>query len=239
MPSLTRKLRPAKVAGALRRRWFERRLERLPLSPVTGLVDLGTLYGGWTIPGDIVDSSWTCYCVGVGADISFDLELIRRYGVRVRAFDAVAEYVRGAQEAAADEPQFSARQVAIAASDGPVRMQRTHDPTSQSVSAAGLYESSDYVEVPGRTLPSLAHELGDERIDLLKLDIEGAEYEVMPRLDLRALGVRVFCTQLHHNKPVNSAHELIDGLRAQGFRAVAIRPTIKLTFVRDGELSGA
>jgi hypothetical protein len=44
---------------------------------------------------------------------------------------------------------------------------------------------------------------------------------------------------LHHNKPVNSAHELIDGLRAQGFRAVAIRPTIKLTFVRDGELSGA
>jgi hypothetical protein len=96
-----------------------------------------------------------------------------------------------------------------------------------------LYDSRDYVEVPGRTLPSLARELGDERIELLKLDIEGGEYELLPRLDLAALGVRVFCTQLHHNGSVGQARGLISRLREQGFRPVAIRPTIKLTFIRD------
>jgi hypothetical protein len=29
-------------------------------------------------------------------------------------------------------------------------------------------------------------ELGDERIDLLKIDIEGSAYELLPTLDLRA-----------------------------------------------------
>jgi FkbM family methyltransferase len=233
MPSALRKLRPAKVASAVRRRWFEHRLERLPLSPVPGLLDLGTAYGGWTVPGDLIDGSWTCYCVGIGADTTFDFELIRRYEVTVRAFDPDEVYVHMAQEAGVDEPRFSARRVAIAAADGPLRMQRTHDPDSRSVSPAGLYDSHDYVEVPGRTLPSLARELGDERIDLLKLDIEGGEYGLMPGVDLAALGVRVFCTQLHHNGSVGQARRLIDGLREQGFRPVAIRPTIKLTFVRD------
>ena len=41
-------------------------------------------------------------------------------------------------------------------------------------------------------------EFGDPAIDLLKLDIEGGEYEVIPSLDMRALGVKVFATQLHH-----------------------------------------
>src|SRR5439155_915005 len=139
-----------------------------------------------------------CYCVGLGGDISFDLELIGRYGVTVRGFDAVASYVESAREQAEGNPRFSAHHAAIATSDGPIRMQVTHDAHSRSVSAAGLYETHDYIELPGRTLPSLMAELGDERIDLLKSDIEGAEYDVLPQLDLPALGVRVLATQLHH-----------------------------------------
>ena len=97
------------------------------------------------------------------------------------------------------------------------------------MSASGLYLSDEYVEVPGRTLPSLMRELGDPRIDLLKLDIEGFEYDVLPTLDLRNLGVRVFATQLHHNGGVRDARNLIASLERQGYRATAI----KITFVRD------
>ncbi len=78
-------------------------------------------------------------------------------------------------------------------------------------------------------------DLGDEQIDLLKLDIEGAEDEVLPTLDLRSLGVRVFSTQLHHTGSVKEAG-LISDLRDQGYVAVACRPVVKLTFLSESEL---
>ncbi len=224
------KLRPAKLRNALRRRWFEHQLPRTKLREAPGLIDLGSSYGGWTIPGEPVDPSWICYSVGAGGDISFDLELIRRYNATVRAIEAVAEYVESATRQAGDEPRFTARQAAIVTSDGPVRMQVTHDPQSRSVSSAGLYESRSFIELPGRTLPSLMAELGDERIDLLKLDIEGGEYDVLPTLDLRALGVKVFAVQLHHTGSVRDARALITRLRRDGYEPVACRPAVKLTF---------
>lgn len=207
-------------------------LARTPVTPTSDLEDLGTLYGGWTIPLTGLDPSWVCYCVGIGGDVSFDLELIGRFGVTVRAVDPVEDYIVDARQKAGKEPRFSAHRFAVTAADGPVRLQVTHDAGSRSVSAAGLYESQDFTEAPGRTLPSLMRELDDERVDLLKLDIEGAEYEVVPSLDLPALGVRVFCTQLHENGSVAQARSLIAHVERQGYRLVACRPTLKLAFLR-------
>jgi FkbM family methyltransferase len=225
------KLRPEKIRNASRRRWFEHQLERLPLRDAAGIVQLGDPhYGSWVIPAAAIEPSWVCYSVGAGGNVEFDLELIARYGVTVRSFDAVADYVREAEQSAAGEPRFSAHHAAIAAVDGPVRMQVTHDPQSQSVSPAGLYESDRFVELPGRSLRSLMQELGDERIDLLKLDIEGGEYELLPKLDLRSLGVKVFATQLHHTGSVQEARSLIAGLADQGYEPVACKPVVKIAF---------
>jgi FkbM family methyltransferase len=232
--SFARKLRPAKIRNAVRRRWFERQVPRQPFSDLTGgLIDLGSSYGGWLVPAGLPADDWIAYSVGIGADISFDLELIHRWNATVRAFDAVAAFVDDANVETADEPRFGARQAAIATVDGPLRMQVSDVEHSRSVSSAELYESANYVELPGRTLPSLMAEVGDERIDLLKLDIEGAEYAVLPRLDLRSLGVKVFATQLHHTGTVGQARQLIDGLRTAGYLPVGVRPEVKMTFVRD------
>ncbi len=225
-----RKLRPAKIRNAVSRRWFEHQVPRLDLRPIAGLVDLGGDYGAWRLPVGSIDPSWVCYMIGAGGQISVDIALARDYGATVRTFDAVAAYVERAREQAADTPRITAYQAAIAVEDGPIRMQVTHDPNSLSVSAASLYESESFVELPGRTLRSLMDELGDQRIDLLKLDIEGSEYEVLPTIDLRELGVKVFATQLHHTAPVSRARELIAELARQGYEPVACIPAVKITF---------
>jgi len=236
---LTSRLRPAKVRGAIRRRVFEWRLGRLRIEPGPAIVELGTAYGGWKIPVDAVSEGQICYCIGSGGDISFDLELIRRYGAVVRAVDPVAEYGTAALETAGGEPRFSFRQAAVTVTDGPIRMQTHHESDSQSLSAAGLYDTNDWVEVDGRTIPSLMREFGDDHIDLLKVDVEGIEYDLVPTLDLAGLGVRVFSIQLHHTGTVRDALGLIHGLERQGFRLVAQRPSVKLTFARPAEGSRA
>ena len=146
---------------------------------VSGLIELGSSYGSWIMPGDVIDPSWTCYLVGAGGDVSIDLELVARYGVIARSFDPVLDYVERAERDGRDEPRFSAHHAAITTTDGPVRLQITHDTHSQSVSGAHLYDSHSFIEAPGRRLSSVMAELGDERIDLLKIDVEGMELEVL------------------------------------------------------------
>ena len=227
------RLHPAKIKAGVRRRWFEHEMERTPLRDMDGLAMVGDPdYGGWLVPGDLIRPDWTCYSVGAGGDISFDMDLIERWGIRVRAIDPVPDYVRRALEQAGGDERLTAHEFAIATTDGPMRMQLTHDPNSESVSPVGLYDSESYVEFEGRTLPSLMAELGDTSIELLKLDVEGGEYDLIPGLDLRALGVQVFATQLHHVASVARARSLVAGLAAQGFEPVACFTVVKLTFVR-------
>lgn len=226
------KLRPAKLRSAVRRRWFEHRLGNLPLEPGPPILSLGTTYGGWKIPDGILERGSICYCVGAGGDISFDLELIRRFEVQVRCFDPVEAFERKARASADGEERFSFVRAAIAVRDEPLRMQVHHEAESESVSAAALYDSATWIEVPGRTIPSLMREFGDDHIDLLKLDVEGAEYDLLPTLDLAGLGVKIFSTQLHHTGSVGDALGLVESLRRQGYQLVAERPTVKLTFLR-------
>jgi FkbM family methyltransferase len=232
---LARLLRPAKIRGAFHRRWFEYRMNRSTLAPYEGeLVSMGTPYGGWLIPEGALPADAVCYCVGIGRDASLEsalLETLERG--TVRSFDPVAEFVEYARTVIGDDPRFTAEQAAITTVDGPLLMQQHHQPVSHSVSAADLYDSTRYVELPGRSLPSLMAEYQDQRIDLLKLDVEGSEYELLPTLDLAKLGVRVLAVQLHHNGTVRRARALIAGLREQGYVPVARRRVIKLTFVSE------
>ena len=232
------KLRPAKIRSAARRRLFEGVMERAPLQAGPSILLLGRKYGGYAIPDGVVQPSWICYCVGAGGDISFDLELIHRFGATVRAFDPVPSYVELAQAEAGDDPRFSVHQVALASADGPLRMQITHDRASHSVSAAELYDTHEFLELPGRTLRSLMSELGDERVDLLKMDVEGAEYGLLADLDLRDVGVKLFAVQLHHTGTVRQARALIRRLDRQGYVAVGRKPAVKLTFLARDLLAG-
>jgi hypothetical protein len=61
---------------------------------------------------------------------------------------------------------------------------------------------------------------------------------LLPTLDLRTLGVKVFAVQLHHSGSVREARALIERLVRQGYAAVACQPTVKVTFAREDLLDG-
>ncbi len=225
------RLRPARIRAAARRRVFEYRLRRTQLVSAGPLVHLGSDYGGWYIPEGVVDASWTCYCVGAGSDVSFDLELIKRYGARVRSFDPFEVLVDMAKREAGDDPRFSVHAVAVAPEDGPVIMYGRQDLEHGSVSAVNLYGVETSFERPGRSLPSLMRELGDERLELLKLDVEGIEYDLLPRLDLAGMGVQVLCVELHHNRSVREARALLASLQAGGYEVVHRKEPTSFTLV--------
>jgi FkbM family methyltransferase len=223
---------PAAVRVAVVRRALSLAFRREAAPRGLILERLGTDYGGWAVPVDSI-GDWTVWSLGTGHDASFDIEILRRCpGASVRAFDPFARNLAGARELSGDDPRYSQHQVAIAATDGPLTLTGDPDPDLGSVGPPIPGHEQPTFQVAGRSIDSLRAELGDDRIDLLKMDIEGAEYAVLDELDLRAAGVRVLCCELHFNVSLAQARRTIAGVRRQGYRLVACHDT-DLTFVLE------
>ena len=159
---------------------------------------------------------------------------MHRFDVTVRSFEPVAIFVDEARAAAGDDSRFTAYQVAVGVTDGTLRMQVSHHPGSSSVSPAELYDTHEFFDVPSRSIKSLMAEHDDTHIDLLKLDVEGGEYDILRELDLRSLGIKVLAVQIHHNRTTREARRLIRHVESQGYEAVGVRYAVKMTFLRTG-----
>ena len=70
------------------------------------------------------------------------------------------------------------------------------DPTHVSHSVVNLQGTEEYFEAPCRSLGSLMRELGHDRIDLLKVDIEGAEHRVVRSMLESGIHPIVVCLEI-------------------------------------------
>jgi hypothetical protein len=151
------------------------------------LVRLGTDYGGWWVDVDAVPDGSVVIDAGVGSDDSFARALLTLKRVTVLAVDpsdaARALYARGAPPGVVFLPR-------ALTPDG--RNLRLHRGDGRSDSALP--------EMPGMTgrtylaagvgLPEL---LRANNVSLVKLDVEGMEFALLPQ----CLGVRQVCVEFH------------------------------------------
>ena len=185
-----------------------------------GLEHVGSAYGGWTVPLSEIDSSWVCYTVGIGEDSSFDVALAER-GCQVVAIDPTPRAVAHIRPFLNRHPNMQLAPHALWTEDTELSFYPPADSSHVSYSLTNRQRTESPITVSARTLESIAGEMGHERIDLLKLDIEGAEYEVIGELDLARWQTRVVCVEFHTD---GGPRPMLEGVRRiikQGYRAVA------------------
>jgi FkbM family methyltransferase len=162
------------------------------------LTRIGSDYGGYFLDISILPQDPVIYSAGIGLDISFDLALIRRHDCTVHAFDPtprVQEWLEGQSLS----PQFRFHPVGIADFDGSADffLPPRPDFLSHSMVESRQY-SADSIRVPVMKLSSVMRELGHNRIDVLKMDIEGAEYAVMSDLIRDRIEIGQILVEFHH-----------------------------------------
>ncbi len=223
-----------RVGRAVTQRLKTWRLGRsLTVVPHGDMVKIGTTYGGWSIPADRLGPESVCYLAGLGQDASFDLGVIERFGCAVLAFDPVPEASRYAGTVSAREPRFDFRPVGLWSADGTLRFYENAEPGFVSRSATNMHGTSEYTEAQVRAVDSLMAELGHQRVDLLKLSVEGSEYEIVDDLLAKRLPVGVLCVEFSQPAPIKPVLERVRALQAANLQLVAsiLQPSCwKLTF---------
>ena len=213
--------------------WVHRYLVRsIVPRPWLGLEKIGTTYGGWIVPTAMVQPRWICYCAGVGEDASFDLGLIERFGCRVFAFDPTPRAIAFAAPIQEAEPRFKLVPVGVWTEDVTLRFYAPRDPAHVSHSVLNLQGTDRFFAAPCRSLESLMTELGHDHVDLLKLDIEGAEHAVLRGLLVTGPRPTVVCTEIDRPVGPGRVWRTVRGLRRGGYGPVAA-DAWNLTFIRS------
>jgi FkbM family methyltransferase len=182
---------------------------------------MGSEYGGYAVCPTGLDQQSVVYSFGVGEDVSFDLAMIERFGVTVHAFDPTPrsiEWVRGQQL----PDRFRLHEYGLADRDTTVQFAPPENPDHISHTLLERKRASGKpIEVPVRCLRTITRELGHDRVDVLKMDIEGAEYGVIDDLIGSPLPISQILLEFHHHLegvPLRTTERAIAKLNDAGYR---------------------
>src|SRR5919198_1762351 len=233
---LTTVLRRGRAHLTQRRRsaGFASGLKTNPRSDLIAVGDLG--YGGYLLPQSLLGPESVCYLAGTGEDISFDLGVIARFGCKVYSMDPVPRAAEHVAAATAHEPRLVFKAVALWSSDGTLTFHAPREPGYVSQSAVNLYDTAADFTAPARSTRSLMEELGHDHIDLLKLSVEGSEYEILDNVVTDGIDARIICVEYAQPAPIGRATESVNALERAGYSLVAASVRTwnwKLTFVRS------
>lgn len=190
----------------------------------------GTAYGGWAIIANSLTKDSRIISVGIGEDASFDLSLIKKYGCTVHAYDPTPIAAQWVAQNIHD-PRFVFHEFALSDADGTLGLYPPKEEGCDSASCVrGAHTFDTPIEVPARSLCSILRELKFDRVDVLKIDIEGTEYRVIHRALADGSLVRAdqFLVEFHHLFPafgLAASLQAIGALRAAGWKIAWVAPT--------------
>lgn len=223
---------------------------------------LGTNYGGWYVPLNMnLNENSVVYSGGVGEDMSFDLLLQCKYNCdillidptnkAVKHFDEVKEYYNskklftgGVQKdyyscielLHPNFDKFRYVNIGLWNKKEELKFYRQSNENYVSQSLVENMFGQNYDIVPVDSIKNIMYQQGHSHIDLLKLDIEGAEIETVNQmLDDKIYPTYVlieFDLLLKNKDPENTTKQLVERMiTREGYRMLK-NDNLNITFFR-------
>lgn len=182
----------------------------------------GTTYGGWSLPVEAeLGPNSIIYSAGVGEDISFDLLLQEAYGCEIVLIDPTErakahyeeiktfydtrkpyftgdiqpDYIRTIGRAKPDFSKFTYVTKGLWHIPDTLKFYKPVNPKYVSHTFMTNMYSDEYTMAEVDTVGSIMKELGHTQLDLLKLDIEGAEVTVLDQMLREQIYPRYLCVE--------------------------------------------
>ena len=224
-------------------------------------IRLGSPYGGWSIPQNLLNCDSICYSAGAGEDISFDLALSQKFKCKVNIFDPTPRAFEhfnklknnitiGLQmpinnstsnfycAKIEDIDRLFFFQFGIWNIDEEVKFYSPQNSQDVSHSIQNLQHTSKYFFGKVYRLSSIMKASNYNWIDLLKLDIEGCEYDVIDNIIFENIIIYCLCIEFHaeknnyNKKNISKINEYINKLISIGYALIDIDYSFNVTLLK-------
>ncbi len=213
-----------------------------------GLLRIGNDYGFCYFPEKLLNDKSVVYSFGAGEDITVETEIVNKYDCKVYIFDPtpksiihfnslIENTIKGEVMIAGDSKQpylihkskidlLQYFPYALWDEDTTVRFYEPINKNHVSHSITNIQASETYIDVVAKQLKSIMDEIGNEQIDLLKLDIEGAEYKVLDNILNQNISIRAIYLEFHHNAELTykqnrlRIQKYVDQLSEKGYKVL-------------------
>ncbi len=197
----------------------------------------GEINASWVINPDKINQNSVIFSFGIGYDISFDLSIITKFNVHIHAFDPTPRSIQWLREQELPN-NFHYYEYGIADFDGKVDLFPPDNPEYISHTMINnTYKTKPSVKVQMYRLKTVMEQLHHPRIDLLKMDIEGAEYAALKDILSSNIEVDQILIEFHHrfnNISVSQTKDAIDLLNSKGYQIFYISPFgEEFSFIRN------
>ena len=204
---------------------------------------LGNEYGGFYVSPEFLNEKSVVYSFGIGEDISFDKELLSLYKCTVHGFDPTPKSITWVKNNSLPK-NFFFHEYGIDSKNGTVTFYLPKNPDHVSGTVQKVNDSrSESITVPMKNLTTIAKESGHTYIDVLKMDIEGSEYSVIPDILSSGISIKQILIEFHHrffDDGFKKNKETVDLLNSKGYKIFAVSDTnMEVSFIHSSLLNSS
>tara|TARA_Y100000389_G_scaffold78123_1_gene74926 strand:+ start:15115 stop:15801 length:687 start_codon:yes stop_codon:yes gene_type:complete len=223
---------------------------------------LGTNYGGWSIPKDArLDNNSIIYSGGVGEDMSFNLKLEDKYNCKIFLIDPTERAIKHYEEVKEfyntkinnfsgniqpdylyniidldpDFDNYTYINKGLYKEKTKLRFYKQNNPDYVSQSLVENMFSNEYDEVEVDSIKNIMKIYNHNKIDLLKLDIEGSEIDVLNQMLDDEIYPKYLCVEfdllLKNKDPNKLTQKLVTRLQINNYKILENK-NLNITFER-------
>lgn len=201
----------------------------------------GNTYGGFYICPELLNENSIIYSFGIGEDISFDNAVIKNHNCHVFGFDPTPKSINWIKE---NNPQnkFHFYDYGISNKSGYIEFYLPKNPeyVSGSIITQKNVDILKSISVEMKSLTDIMNELGHKHIDVLKMDIEGSEYNVIEDILNTNISITQILIEFHDRYFENGnikSKETIDKLKRYGYKIFAISDSFEeISFINKNAI---
>ena len=196
-------------------------------------LDIDTvILGEWEFSLECLNENGIVYSLGVGDSIEFDLEIIKHSNAFVFAFDPTPYAMKWIDNQVIPK-RLKFYPWAVSGKDGEFNMTQRVNPKGHKSEIMWTEllpneHSDNIITVPSFSIGSIMRKLNHNKIDLMKVDVEGTEYEIIDYLLQNNITPKQLLIEFHHrfeSKSIVMTKIAIKNLQNIGYEIFSISET--------------